>query len=132
LSAQNKPNSGNADTVFGQSTFTSKTPDCTSSVLNIDPGEPFYDSGSDTLTVSDGYNQRVVIWENATSAMSGQAFSEVLGQYSSDLCPLQSSPNASNFGNSRGIHYSDESPNHFGLLIVDISFNRILRFDIEV
>lgn len=50
--ASHKPNSADADVVFGQATFTASSPACAKDGLNA-PAEPFYDATTDTLFVAD-------------------------------------------------------------------------------
>jgi hypothetical protein len=130
--AQSKENGADADIVFGQPDFTSQNfAGCSIASVN-NPGEPFYDSISDTLIVADQENQRVVMWNGAMSAGNGDSANILIGQPTYTMCPFSASLNASNFGEPYGIDYSSSSLGGAGLLVSDYYFERMLRFQMDL
>ena len=76
--AASKANGANADGVLGQPDFTSNTAATTQSGMNTPVGVAVDAAGH--LYISDGHNNRILVFENAAALANGAHASNVLGQ----------------------------------------------------
>jgi sugar lactone lactonase YvrE len=128
LNAHTKADSSNADGLFGSTDFNSTSVTCNASSINGANGV-YYDSSSNTLFVADTINYRVLVFSNATTAVtSGPDATSVFGQPDLTTC-------TTNVANVSTTHPTDVAfnpalPGLF-LLIADGSFNRVSRSECQ-
>ena len=118
-------NGENADYVLGQSDFTSDVAATTQNGLN-GPGGLSYDATFNRLFVTDNNNNRVLVFNVATSTISnGENADYVLGQ--SDFTSSSGATTQNGFSTPGGLAY-DLSANR--LFVADVNNNRVLVFNV--
>jgi sugar lactone lactonase YvrE len=117
-------NGANAEAVFGQSSYTSRTSALTQSGFDEPFGCAITDSGD--LWIADGFNRRVLLYADAANKPEfGATADKVLGQ--ADFTHASSTENRSTLG---GFVYSVAvSPDGSALWAADGTRYRILRWD---
>ncbi|MFA6338753.1 MAG: putative Ig domain-containing protein [Candidatus Paceibacterota bacterium] len=114
-----------ASNVLGQTTFTVATSGKTSIKIKGPIGAD-YDSVSDRLFVADSGNNRVMVFNVATSTITdGKAASNVLGQ--TDFVSSVSDTTQSNLSSPRGLSF-DSASNR--LFVADNTNNRVMVFNV--
>jgi sugar lactone lactonase YvrE len=111
---------GTGEAAFGQSDLVSSLAGTTQSKVNC-PGEVFVDS-AERLWVADTTNNRVLRWDSADAALSGQPATVVLGQ--PNFTTSTAGTSATKMAYPEGI-FVDAAGN---LWVADSGNNRVLRF----
>ncbi|HRH23488.1 MAG TPA: hypothetical protein PK295_02580, partial [Candidatus Magasanikbacteria bacterium] len=131
-------NGENAVNVLGQTSFTNSTPTTTQSGL-IAPHGMLYDISTNNLFVGDYQNNRVLVFDGATSSLSnGMNSSDLLGQFvedgSGNLTPTSTRRGRNNGPTNVGFdtNYDVEldDTNH-RLFVADTSNNRVLIYNLD-
>ena len=112
-----------ASYVLGQPDFTTTTAAATQNKMSL-PGHLYYDAGSDRLFVTDGGNNRVLIYDT-TTITNGMNATNVLGQ--TNFTNNAAAVTQSGLNAPTGVDYDSVNKR---LFVGDTNANRILIYDI--